>query len=222
MLQPGSDGEPLPPNTLIFRIGRDVHANAALLERREVLPGLFELTDEDKNSPGMRLSVWAEELTVADQAWDFMGSKPKNTLVVCLNVDDVRGIAPPEGFSALNVEWEQALRPDGSVNDRPGAEGHSGICNLNQGGGGKRDKAKRLRLRMKLAEAAKLSPVPVPHRFEEEQLRVAAYFIAENGEQPSGDCEAHWVRAIRQLRRARVREQNGSASRKGDAARINN
>ena len=110
MLQPGSDGEPLPPNTLIFRIGRDVHASAALLERREVLPGLFELTDEDKNSPGMRLSVWAEELTVADQAWDFMGSKPKNTLVVCLNVDDVRGIAPPEGFSALNVEWEQALR----------------------------------------------------------------------------------------------------------------
>ena len=64
-----------------------------------MLPGLFELTDEDKNSPGMRLSVWAEELTVADQAWDFMGSKPKNTLVVCLNVDDVRGIAPPEGFS---------------------------------------------------------------------------------------------------------------------------
>ena len=88
-----------------------------------MLPGLFELTDEDKNSPGMRLSVWAEELTVADQAWDFMGSKPKNTLVVCLNVDDVRGIAPPEGFFALNVEWEQALRPDGSVNDRPGPKG---------------------------------------------------------------------------------------------------
>ena len=71
---------------------------------------------------------------------------------------------------------------------------------------------------MKLAEAAKLSPVPVPHRFEEEQLRVAAYFIAENGEQPSGDCEAHWVRAIRQLRRAagarakRVSEQKRGRS----------
>ena len=64
---------------------------------------------------------------------------------------------------------------------------------------------------MKLAEAAKLSPVPVPHRFDEEHLRVVAYFIAKNGEQPGGDCEAHWVRAIRQLRRARVREQNGSA-----------
>jgi hypothetical protein len=208
MLQPGCDGEPLPPNTLIFRIGRDVHASAALLERRDVLPGLFELTDDDKNSPGMRLSVWAEGLTVADQAWDFMGAKPKNTLAVCLNADDVRGIAPPEGFSTLNVEWEQPLRPDGSVNDRPGAEGHSGICNLNQGGGGKQDKAKRLRLRMKLAEAAQLSPVPVPHQFEEKHLRIAAYYIAEKGEQPCGTCEAHWIGAVRQLRRARVRGQN--------------
>ena len=68
---------------------------------------------------------------------------------------------------------------------------------------------------MKLAEAAKLSPVPVPHRFEEEQLRVAAYFIAENGEQPSGDCEAHWVRAIRQLRRAGARAKRVSEQKRG-------
>ena len=173
-----------------------------------MVPGLFELTDEDKNSPGMRLSVWAEELTVADQAWDFMGSKPKNTLVVCLNVDDVRGIAPPEGFSALNVEWEQALRPDGSVNDRPGAEGHSGICNLNQGGGGKQDKAKRQQLRLKLAEAAKLSPVPVPHRFEEEQLRVAAYF--HRGE---------WRAAERRLRGPLGQSNSATSTRAGARAK---
>jgi hypothetical protein len=210
MLQPGSDGDPLPSGTLIFRIGRDVHASAALLQRREVLPGLFELTDDDKNSPGMRLSVWAEELTVADQAWDFMGAKPKNTLVVCLNADDARSIAPPDGFSALNVEWEQALLPDGSPNERPGAEGHCGIANLNQGGGGKQDKAKRLRLRMKLAEAAKLSPVPVPHQFDEEHLRVAAYYIAEKCKQPDASVEAHWINAVRELRRERVRKQTES------------
>ena len=88
-----------------------------------MLPGLFELADEHKNSPGMRLSVWAEELTVADQAWDFMGSKPKNTLVVCLNTDDVRGIAPPERFFALNVEWEQALRRTGLSTIAPAPKG---------------------------------------------------------------------------------------------------
>lgn len=210
MLQPGKDGEPLPPNTLVFRIGKNVHVNASLMERQQVLPGLFELTDEDKNSPGMRLSVWAEELTVADQAWDFMGSKPKNTIVACLNTDDVRAIEPPEPMSALDVQWEKAELPNGSPNGRPGAEGHCGISNLNQGGGGRQDKAKRLRFRLKLADAAKLSPVPVPHRFNEDQLRVAAFYIASEDES-GGSSEAHWIQALRQFRRAAVRAQSGSA-----------
>ena len=206
MLHPGNDGDSLPAGTLIFRVGRDVHASAAVLERREVLPGLFELTDDDKDSPGKRLSVWAEELTIADQAWDFMGAKPKNSLVVCLNADDVRGIVPPEGFAVPDAEWEQALNPDGTFNTRPGTEGHCGINNLHQGGGGKMEKAKRLRLRLKMAEIAKLSPVPVPHDIPEDHLRVAAFYIDQNGEQPGGTCDAHWVSAIRQIRRARARE----------------
>lgn len=206
MLHPGSDGEPLPLGTLIFRIGRDVHFNSALRERGDVSPGIFELTQEDKNSPGKRLSVWVEELTVADQAWCFMGSKPKNSLAACLHVDEIREINPPEGFARLDVEWEQALNPDRTVNDRPGAEGHSGISNLHQGGEGKQDKARRMRLRLCLADIAKLSPVPVPHDIPDEHLRVAAYFIHEkNGERGASD-EANWIKAVRQLRRARVRD----------------
>ena len=171
-------------------------------------PGLFELSSEDKKSEGKRLSVWAEELTVADQAWDFMGSKPKNTLVACLNTDDVRSIAPSAKMSSLDVQWEKAVLADGSPNNRRGAEGHCGICNLDQGGDGRQAKTDRRRIRMKLADAAKLSPVPVPHQFDEEDLRVAAYFIAKK-DGSAGDSDSHWIQAVRQLRRE-VREQGGS------------
>jgi hypothetical protein len=67
-------------------------------------------------------------------------------------------------------------------------------------------------LRFKLAETAQLSAVPVPHQFDEEHLRVAAYFIAENGEHAGGDCETHWVAAIRQLRRAGVQAERARSS----------
>ncbi len=206
MLQPGSDGDPLPPHTLIFRIGSDAQVSDAAIERGEVPPGLFELSSDDKKSEGKRLSVWAEELTVADQAWDFMGAKPKNTLVACLNTDDARGIAPPAKLSGLDVQWEKAVLADGSPNGRPGAAGHCGICNLDQDGGNKAD---RRFLRIELAKAAKLSPVLVPHQFDDENLRVAAYFIAEKDEF-GGNCESHWINAVRQLRRAKVREHRES------------
>lgn len=42
---------------------------------------MFELSTEDKKSTGQRLSVWVEELTIADQAWGIMGAKPAYTLV---------------------------------------------------------------------------------------------------------------------------------------------
>lgn len=207
MLQPGSDGDPLPPHTLIFRIGSNVQVSTATIESGEVPPGLFELSSEDKKSEGKRLSVWAEELTVADQAWDFIGSKPKYTIVACLTTDDVRGIEPRGKLSRLDVQWEKALLADGSPNDRPGVEGHCGICNLDQDGSNKAD---RKFLRMQLARAAKFSPVRVPHKFDEEHLRVAAYFVAEKDES-GGDSESHWIQAVRQLRRAKIREQGGSA-----------
>jgi hypothetical protein len=219
MLQPGSDGDPVPSGTLIFRVGRDVHASEAALERRVPLPGLFELSETDKNAPIPRLSVWVEELSVADQAWDFMGSRPKNTLVACLTVDAVRSINTPEGFAAPDVEWEKALLPDGSPNERPGAQGHCGISNLNQGGNGKQDgaKAKRKLIRMKLADAARLSRVPVPHRFDDQHLRVAAFYISTKPEHRSDSCEGHWISAIRQMRRAHAHATPGDASQTSSA-----
>lgn len=203
MLRPGSDGEPLPDGTLIFRIGKDVHLNQAALEQRKALPGMFELSETDKNSPGQRLSVWIEKLTIADQGWAFMGAKPANTVVACLNVDDIRAFPRQEPFLALDVEWEQAAFDDGTPNHLLGAEGHSGISGLNQGGKGKMDGNRRRELRSMLADLAEISPVPVPHRLPEEHLRVTAYYIHEKRQ---AGCEECWIAAIRQLRRARVQE----------------
>ncbi|MDZ4687480.1 MAG: hypothetical protein SH850_20605 [Planctomycetaceae bacterium] len=167
---------------------------------------MFELSTEDKKTTPPSLSVWAEELTIADQAWDFMGAKPKNTVVACLSADDVRAIPVPPQFQQVNVVWEQAKRDDGDgnliPNLAPGAEGHCGIIGLAQGGTA--DKNHRKALRLDLAEAAKISPVPVPHDFDEDHVRIAAYFLYQTTHL-NGTAETHWVSAIRQLRRHRVR-----------------
>jgi hypothetical protein len=167
---------------------------------------MFKPSSKDENSEGKRLSVWVEALTVADQGWDFMGAKPTNTVVACLNVDAIRSIQPPDLFDPLDVEWELAKLDDGSPNTKPGAEGHAGISGLIQGGNGKIDSLKRKTLRSKLADIAEISPVPVPHDIPEDCLCVAAYFISENHLACTDSQESHWISAIRQLRRARVQQ----------------
>ena len=206
MLSPGNDGDALPDGTLIFRIGKDVHLNSVAMEKRAALPGMFALSSMDKKSDGQRLSVWVEVLTIADQGWAFMGAQPKNTVVACLNVDEIRALSRQEPFDALNVQWEKATTSDGSPNLEPGANGHCGISGLNQGTDGNTDSKSRKAMRSMLADIARISPVPVPHNFPEEHLRVAAYFINENCESSAGDDSSHWVSAIRQARRALVRE----------------
>ncbi len=206
MPQPRSDGEPLPAATLVFRIAKGVRVNSQALTKGEALEIFFKPSKDDEKSPGRRLSVWIEELTLPDQAWDFAERDPAYTMALCLGVDDIHAVIPPEPFDPLNVEWEKAKLKDGSDNTKPGAEGHAGISGLLQGG--KKDTARRKELRSRLADKASISPVPVPHDIPEEHLKVAAYFIAENGDMPGCGREAHWVAAVRQLRRARIREHS--------------
>jgi hypothetical protein len=212
-IRPGPDGTALPAGLRIFRIGKNAELSPAALGQRKASEMVFKLSSTDLECPIPRLSVWVEELTVADQAWDFMGCKPANTVVACLSVDDVRGIEPPPGFAALGVEWEQSLIDDGNGNQIPngraGADGHSGITNLHQGKDKGPDKNKRKDLRSQLADKAQISPVPVPHDLPVEHLRVAAYFICQGGGASQDPAEAHWVKAIRQLRRERVARTSG-------------
>lgn len=206
--QPGNDGEPVPAGTLVFRIGKHTDLSPAAVERRKALAIMFELSSEDKAAPVPRLSLWVETLTVADQAWDFMGSNPARTVVACLSVDKIHAMPAQPAFATLRVEWERAMVVDASgnmnANTRPGAEGHVGIAGLNQGGPGKADSNKRKALRSALTDIARISDVPVPHSIEADHLKIAAYYISIKENQRTGTPEGDWIKAIRQLRRARA------------------
>ena len=201
-LRPADDCVPIPAGLLVFRISKNAVRSPVATDRRQALEMLFELSTEDKKSPGQRLSIWIERLTLPDQAWAFTGSSPEKTVVVCLNVDEIRAITPSGPFHPLDVEWERALHEDGTPNTLPGAEGHVGITGLNQGGKGKIDSSKRKALRSQLADLARVSPVPVPHDIPEDHIREAAYWIYRTGD-PGNDSQ-HWIIATRQLRRARA------------------
>jgi hypothetical protein len=179
--------------------------NQEAIRQRKASEIMFNLSSRDKASPRKRVSVWVEELTIADQAWAIMGSIPARTIVACFNSDDILAIEPPAPFHGLTLEWERALLDDGSPNPHPGAEGHAGISGLWQGRENNRDdKDRRKLLRSKLADKATISRVPVPHDIPEDYIRVAAYFIFEKHRGNEGSEGDHWVAAIRQLRRARV------------------
>ncbi len=100
-LIPRPDGEPIPPGTLLFRIGANTDVNQEAIDRRKALEMFFNPSSRDWKSPGKRLSVWVEELTIADQAWAIMGSNPKRTVVACINVDDILAVEPPVPFHRL-------------------------------------------------------------------------------------------------------------------------
>lgn len=208
ILCPGDDGDLLPAGTLVFRIAENAEPSPAAIETGKASPMMFELSSADKKSPCQRLSIWVEQLTIADQAWGFLTRKPRQAIVLCLSVDEVHEIPAPVGLASLRVEWEKGFGLDqlgAEVPDtRPGASGHCGIAGLNQA---KSNKNQRKGLRSALADIAKISPVPVPHEFPQDQLRIAAFFIFENRGRADAPPETHWVEAIRQFRRALVSEK---------------
>lgn len=206
---PGKDGDPVPTGTLVFRIAENTEPSPVAIETGKASPMMFTLTSADKNSRGQRLSIWVEELTIADQAWGFLQRKPRQAFALCLSVDEICKIPAPAGQTPLRVEWEQAVSQDetgAEVPDiRAGATGHCGIAGLNQGTDTRNDKNKRKELRLALADKARISPVPVPHDFPEDHLRIAAFFIFKNHGPVEGPAEVHWIEAVRQFRRAVVR-----------------
>ena len=211
-LNPGADGESLPASVTVFRIGERLDANAEAIARQKALEMFFKPTSQDEKSPGKRLSVFAEELTVADEGWAILGSRPKKSVVACFEVEAILNVVPPPPFKPLEVHWEVALFDDGRVNDMPGAAGHAGIAGLCQGSEkGATDRDLRKALRSRLADRARFSPGPVPHDLPEEHLRTAAYYIHANGSDPGGTHQTHWVHAIRQLRRDRVASHQAAA-----------
>ncbi len=187
-LTPGPTGSPVAPEAWVLRVGQVV-VNEVATSSAHAPPNMFELTSDDKKSPVPRLSVFAEELTIADQAWAILGCQPKHTVVACAQVERINSLSNAAGIRT-EVQWDRVLD-----SDAPGIDGHCGIANLNQG-----DKRQRRELRSQLADQFRLSKVPVPHNFSEKELQVAAFYIYER-DVDSNSPESHWVSAIRNMRR---------------------
>jgi hypothetical protein len=123
----------------------------------------FALSSQDEQEDPPILSVWAERLTTPAQAFRLMGSSPRYTLLLRLNVDQIRSIVPEPSdlpkVPPLDVIWirhEEA----GIV---PGAEGHAGITGLKRTPPVDRRHTKSFRLQLlRCAEIRTLSPKDEP------------------------------------------------------------
>lgn len=184
----------------VFRVAR-IKLNETADATNHGLEGVFDLSSTDKKSDCPLLSMWAEHLTLPDEAWRMMGSNPKNTSVACLKVGDIRGIADENGSHPLIVIWDVAVDANGNRVTCPEAKGHCGVSGLDHP-----NKKTRKLLRSKLADAAKLSRVPVPHNLCHEHIAVAAYYISLNSSHER-EAASNWVDATRQLRRLHAHPQ---------------
>jgi len=186
----------VPPNMWVLRVGKDVAVSElASLPCSPAPIRMFVLSTADKTSDRAHLSVFVEELTVADQAWAILGSKPNYTVVACASVVMINSVSVTRPDNAiveqLDVQWE----PPSNQTD-PGAEGHCGIFNVYHPSSKTLERA----LRSKLADQFRLSPVPVPHNFSDDEVQQTVNLFDCD---PDENSELRLTMAIRELRRRR-------------------
>lgn len=102
-LRPGAKGEPLPDDVFVIRLGKPSTDALALQKAHE---SHFALSTADEQSELQSLSVWARDLTSAEQARELMGeNKAAYQLALHLNVDAIRAIHAKtmQTMVALNV-----------------------------------------------------------------------------------------------------------------------
>ncbi len=117
----------------------------------------FKPSSEDmRDEPHHRLSVFAEDLTPDEHVYRLTNTTAEEAILPRLEVDHIRAIRPDPiapDIPVLEVEWHHKYDIDKSgVKHRdtsPGADGHSGIRDLTKG-----DKKQRKSLRVQLASIA--------------------------------------------------------------------
>ncbi len=153
--EPGADGTPLDGDEWVRRVCKEKNKSkfGEIIHEGSFVP----TTKEKEEDPLHRISVWAERLTTAEQAYGFTEANAAVDVIVRLNVDEVRRLRPEpdsEGFPHLQVEWHHrfVVDEDGSraPDPAPGANGHAGIRDLTIG-----NKPQKRSLRVQLAELAR-------------------------------------------------------------------
>ncbi len=144
---PGTAGSEVPGAIDVLRLANEPtearmspQAIRTVMEHRRALPDFFELSTKDRKQSSPSLSVWVEALTSVEEAWKLVGSVRRRRIVLKLAVDAIRSIrleAADPAHSGVDVVWEPATIIDNRGNRlpdfRPGAEGHAGITQLDEG-----------------------------------------------------------------------------------------
>jgi hypothetical protein len=135
-LQPGADGDPLPPDEWVSRVCKKHN----LTKAGEIHELLFRPSSKDREDSKNRLTVWVRSLTPDEYAYALSFADPASSIIAPLNVDEVRKLRPDPDTSdipQLEVEWHPLSEDDGEGNKipdrRPGAAGHAGIHDLVRG-----------------------------------------------------------------------------------------
>lgn len=98
----------------------------------------FQLSTSDKQSIPPHLSVWIEVYTTPEQAYRFLQANSPRRLALYLKVKEIRGLNgssgdKPNHANILDVIWVNLFwegNGEQELDNRPGAEGHSGITGL--------------------------------------------------------------------------------------------
>ena len=157
MLESSHHLQPVPDDCCIIRLGRapkDFPEDGKVLAIQ--LGDCFNLSTKDKEGDPPHLSVWVNALTTPEQAYAFLGTKHLQTLVLQLEVDEIRAIVCHSGknmIHRLDVLWVHLANQDGEGQDLPlGFRGHAGITGLDNQSSP--EKLLRKNLRAQLAELA--------------------------------------------------------------------
>ena len=160
MLESSHHLQPVPDDCCIIRLGR---APKDFPEDRKVLAiqlgDCFNLSTKDKEGDPPHLSVWVNALTTPEQAYAFLRTKHLQTLVLQLEVDEIRAIVAHSGNNMmhpglLDVLWVHLASQDGEEGQDVllGFRGHAGITGLDNQSSP--EKLLRKDLRAQLAELA--------------------------------------------------------------------
>lgn len=141
----GNHLEPVDKSLYVFRLARP---SKDFEEKKSIFPitfTAFAMSTEDKKGTPPHLSVWVENYTTPNQAYNFLQPDSPNKTICWLNVDDVHNVC-----SEINQQIYRDLLDVLWVNitiSQIGSEGHAGIVGLDQ-----QNKLLRKDLRSKLAD----------------------------------------------------------------------
>lgn len=143
---PGENLTPVPDVCCVLRLAQlpkdfEEKGNILAVQLDDLEKKDFILSSKDKESSPPHLSVWVDCLTTPEQAYRFLPIDSNRKLALRLKVNEIRKIKGNSGEcfypNLLDVIWVYMYMINTATGEsirdnRPGAEGHSGITGLDE------------------------------------------------------------------------------------------